>query len=269
MAQQLVSTTWLRDHLGDADIVLLDASPDFNIGTTIKGAQHFDIKNIFSDTESPFPNTFPTVTHFQKASRELGVNNESHIIIFDSKGIFTSPRVWWMFKTMGHSKVNVLDGGLPAWQSLGLPLGAADNRTSLTGNFKAIFNKEAIASYTQVIENLMSNRCQIIDARSEGRFKGTTPEPRVHLNSGNIKHSKNLPYTEVIVNGHYKSREELTTIFETLVRKNQPLIFSCGSGITACIILLAYRLISDQPAAVFDGSWTEWAEREGLFINHK
>ena len=266
MTDQLVSTKWLEQHLSDNNIVLLDASAHFNTTSNIKRAQHFDIKNTFSDTESTFPNTFPDSAQFEKECQVLGINTNSHIIVYDDKGIFNSPRVWWMFKTMGHHLISVLDGGLPEWIAHDLPVTNHVVVKRTTGNFKAHLDESAIKSYAQVVQNITTSNCQLIDARSSGRFNGLDPEPRTHIQSGHIKNSINLPYTEVLDKGKYKSTQELKLIFDNLNLTDAPIIFSCGSGITACIILFALSLISDRQHSVYDGSWTEWAEKESLYV---
>ncbi len=266
MVDQLVSVQWLKQHFSDDNIVLLDASAHFNTTSNIFGTQHFDIKNTFSDTQSGFPNTFPQPAQFEKECQALGINTDSHIIVYDDKGIFTSPRVWWMFKTMGHHNVSVLDGGLPEWIANDFPVTTIVEVTRPTGNFKAHLDESAIKSYAQVVQNITTSNCQLIDARSSGRFNGTDPEPRTHIQSGHIKNSLNLPYTEVLDNGKFKSTEELKLTFDNLNLEDTPIIFSCGSGITACILLFAFALISDREPSVYDGSWTEWAEKQELFV---
>lgn len=265
MTQPLVSATWLRDHLDDLDIILLDASATFDPKNTIKAAVHFDIKNVFSDNQNPLPNAFPAGKQFENECRSIGINITSHIIVFDDKGIFTSPRVWWMFKAMGHDKISVLNGGLPRWQSLGFSTGSLLATTTRKGTFKVNLRKEAIISYVQILENINTQAFQVIDARSMSRFKGISPEPRPHIKSGHITNAINLPYTEVLDRDVFKSTEELKIIFQDLQLSDQPLVFTCGSGITACIVLLAHHLVSGKMASVYDGSWTEWAEKNRLF----
>ena len=171
-----------------------------------------------------------------------------------------------MFRTMGHQNISVLDGGLPEWQANNFPIGKAKSGLPEEGDFRANFNPAAIKTYDQVIQNIKTEDCLVLDARSKGRYTGSEPEPRKHIKSGHIKNSVNLPYTEVLENGRYKSRQQLKAIFDDLELDDKPHIFSCGSGITACIILLAFDLISDLEATVYDGSWTEWAEKEELFV---
>lgn len=259
MVKQLVSVDWLKEHLDDEHLIILDASSDYNPTATIAGARHFDIKNTFSNTDNPLPNSFPSASIFEKECQNLSINASSHIVVYDRKGIFTSPRVWWMFKTFGHKNVSVLNGGLPAWEAAGYSLNQASNSPIKQGNYRAQLDPAHLKTFEDVRSNINSQDCILIDARSSGRFLGTAPEPRPQLKSGHIKKSINLPYTEVLNNGFYKSKNELEAIFSELDLREKPLIFSCGSGITACIILLAYDLVSDNSTSVYDGSWTEWA----------
>ncbi len=266
MTNPLVSIHWLKNHLTDGHIVLLDASPSFDATQIITGARHFDIKNTFSDQDNPLPNAFPSQEQFEREARKIGIDSKSHIIVYDTKGIFTSPRVWWMFKVFGHEKISVLNGGLPEWNKLDYPIVQSTMGSYETGNFIAKLDLEKVKSFDEITANITSHEAILIDARSASRFNGSEPEPRPQIKSGGIKNSINLPYTEVLDEGKYKTKEALTAIFNTLGLEDKPLIFSCGSGITACIILLGYYLVSDKIASVYDGSWTEWATRQELFV---
>lgn len=265
MVDQLVSASWLLEHINDDDLILLNASSSSLPENTITGARHFDIKNTFSNRRSTFPNTFPSATQFEKEAREIGICSHSHIVVYDDKGIFFSPRVWWMFTVMGHKKVSVLDGGLPVWKAHGFKLDPKIQTTYKKGDFRAVLQSSALKNYQDILQNKLSKDCYLLDARSKERFSGIAPEPRSHIKSGHIDGAINLPYTLVLNNGKYKSKEELKAIFAKLHIIDKPIIFSCGSGITACIILLAMDLISDNVKHLYDGSWTEWAERQELF----
>lgn len=264
----LVSVEWLSENLDQPDLIILDASQgviEEYKDQFIPGSRKFDIKNDFSDTSSPFPNTFPTVEKFQEQSRNLGINQNSKIIVYDNKGMFASPRVWWMYKTMGHQDVYVLDGGLPEWTKNNYPVVSELITDTSTGNFNALFNSETVKDYHFVTSNIQSSNSQIIDARSAGRFNGSTPEPRQGLKSGNIPGSKNLPFGNILSDGKMKSKEELISEFNKLDLGDEELTFSCGSGITACIVLLAAEEAGlKNKKSVYDGSWTEWAELQGL-----
>ncbi|XOV93212.1 MAG: sulfurtransferase [Bacteroidota bacterium] len=269
-----VSTQWLSQNLNDPNLILLDASPESTIdgrksefhSMTIPGARLIDLEKDFSDTSSSLPHVLPSPEQFETESRKLGINTNSKIIVFDNLGIYTSPRFWWMFKTMGHEDVYVLDGGIPEWAARGNELGAKIEGNYPPGNFKARFQKDYLVSYEDVLRNATDPSFTIVDARSEGRFKGTSPEPRPHLKSGSIPNSVNIPFGEVLENGKFKSGAELKQIFESTCGGTQNLVYSCGSGLTACIILTAGEIAGRGSKKVYDGSWTEWAELQNLKV---
>ena len=270
MNSPLVSASWLAQHIDDTDLIVLDASSASNISVkkpeiencVIQGARHFDLKNKFSDNNASFPNTMPSQEQFEQGASNLGINNESVIVVYDNLGMYNSPRVWWMLKSMGHKKVSVLDGGLSAWVHAGFPTSATHATNYAHGNFTASFNSDALVAMDEVKANIASKQFTLIDARSKGRFNGTTPEPREGLSSGHVPGSCNVPFQDVLNNGFMKSEEELRAIFDKLTLADKPLVFSCGSGLTACITLLAAELVLPNQLAIYDGSWTEWASQE-------
>ena len=164
-----------------------------------------------------------------------------------------------MFKTMGHKNISVLDGGLPDWVANGHETQTTFNKDFEQGNFTSKFEKEQLKDYDFVSNNCVTQKSLLVDARSEGRFNGMTPDLREGLRSGSIPNSINLHYATVLENNKFKSKVALTEIFSKIHAENKPLVFTCGSGITACILLLANELVSDQKSSVYDGSWTEWA----------
>lgn len=263
--KNLKSISWLKHHFNDSDLILLDASQVSNIsgavsslgGCHIPGSQYFDIKNVFSDSSSIFPNTVPSAIQFQHEAQKLGINSNSIIVVYDNIGIYTSPRAWWLFRYFGHTNVYVLDGGLPEWIAESNQT-SKELKTSELGNFKSVVNSELVKTIEDIQENIDSCDFDVVDARSEARFNSTTPEPRKGLRSGNIPNSSNIPYPEVIHLGKMKSTAQLTAIFSNSIETNKPVSFSCGSGVTACILLLAYQEITDNIASIYDGSWTEW-----------
>lgn len=274
MNNEVVSAKWLKNNFTRDDIVILDASPH----KTIKGnvspysklcipnSRIFDIKENFIDKQSKFPNTIPPALQFEKACQTLGINSNSEIVVYDNLGIYTSPRVWWLFKIMGHEHVKVLDGGLVEWIKQGYE---TINKKSLgqdytIGNFKSNFQAEYLIKYEDVIDNLDSKKFLIVDARSKGRFGGTEPEPRKHLKSGSITDSINIPYAELLENGKFKSKKELSEIFNSQINNQRKLVFSCGSGMTACIVILASEIAFRKSNYLYDGSWTEYAEMKNL-----
>lgn len=266
----VVSVSWLRDNLSNPDLVILDASTSSHAEKEdkrlIPNSLRIDLKKDFSDTSSEFPNTFPSKDLMNESARKYGVNSDSIVVGYDDNGIYTSPRIWWLFKTFGHKNVAVLDGGLPAWVDANAPVEQIYKRTEEEGDFQAVLNENALKSYDEVLQNSSSPESLLLDARSKGRFEGTSLEPRASLQSGSIPNSCSLAYTEVLANGHFKSEDDLKRIFSELVNEDDDLIFSCGSGITACIILLAAELVIENKKSLFDGSWTEWAIKQNLTI---
>ncbi|GLR16387.1 sulfurtransferase [Portibacter lacus] len=259
------SVDWLHAHLNDENIIILDASLKAKKERVcqIPNARYFDLPGKFSDISSQFPNTMPSASQFEKEARALGINNDSTIIIYDNMGVYSAPRVWYMFKSMGHQDVHVLDGGLPAWEDRQFTTEDLSNEKYESGDFTAKFNEDSIKSTFDILQNIDSRKSQLIDARSEGRFNGTAPEPRAELKSGSIPGSVNIPFSRVLENGKYKSKSELEQIFNP----EKPMIFTCGSGLTACILLLAAEIAHDHPKSVYDGSWTEWALTHNLVTN--
>lgn len=275
--QSIVSTEWLQQHLNDPDLIVLyvmglkkkqQALQEQADAVQIPGSRFFDLKQDFQRPGSELPNTIPTPAQFTAACQALGIKKNSKIVLYDSSGVYASPRAWYLFKVMGHSKVAVLNGGLPAWQAAKLPVESFQKHTFTDGDFQANFQADQFQDTKAMQANIASQDRAVIDARSEGRFQGTAPEPRAGLSSGHIPGSYNIPFTEVLENGHYKPSAELSAIFNQLDLQQDKLTFSCGSGITACIVLLAAeQALGDLPKAVYDGSWTEWASTEGLPIN--
>jgi thiosulfate/3-mercaptopyruvate sulfurtransferase len=272
MKNPIVSVKWLHEHLNNPDLIILDASQQVNQakvesqyqGIQIKGARYFDIKNDFSDTNNPLPNTLPSPEAFAKAAQNLGINNDSKIVVYDSLGVYSSPRAWWLFKIMGHSSVWVLDGGLPEWAKQGYEVEKTQKRDYALGNFVSKFKPEMFKTKEQILENITTKEAVLIDARSQDRFLGETEEPREGLRSGHIPGSINIPYTDLLHDGKFLPKKELEKI---LPQGHKPLLFSCGSGVTACIDLIAYELIENKnPKAIYDGSWTEWGQIESLPI---
>ena len=261
----LVSIHWLQEHLNESNLVILDATitrvtdtEDYTTALKIENTRFLDIKNVFSDTESAFPNTLLSPEKFSEAAKGLGIDNNSVIVVYDAIGIYSSARVWWMFKAMGHQNIAVLDGGLPAWIRAGLFVEKLKLYTGEKGNFTATYNPDYFYKYKQIVEAINITEKRIIDARSSERFNGLVSEPREGLRSGHIPNSLNLPFKELQENEKLKSKEELNACFKPLANHQEELIFSCGSGITACILALAATIAGYKNLAVYDGSWTEF-----------
>ncbi len=272
----LVSVHWLNEHRQDDQVLIIDARMSKTVDGKksafahkyIPGAIKADIESQFSDQSSAFPNTFPSAEQFELEAQKLGINQDSHVVVYDDRGVYSSPRVWWLFKTMGLEKVSVLDGGLPAWVEAGFETEENLSEQSHKGNFQARLQAGDVKMYEDVVSNIDVHEFDIVDARSKGRFDGTSPEPRAHLKSGHIPHSFCIPYSEVLDNGRFKSEEELRKIFSEVAETGRTLTFSCGSGLTACIVLLAAKISGLSNLSVYDGSWTEWAERQNLFTTN-
>ncbi len=275
MIPSLVSVTWLKEHLKDENLIILDASiksvsnvqPEF-AKFQIKEARFFDIKKTFSNPLSNLPNTLPNAKQFTIEAQKLGIHKNSLLVIYDNLGVYSSPRAWWMFKTMGHQQVAVLNGGLSAWKNAGFACETLpkQKRQYSLGNFEANLNHSLVKNQEEILANITTQKVVVIDARSKGRFDGVLKEPRKNMRSGHIPNSKNLPYKTLLKDGKFLSKEKLKTLFNNLNIKNKPLIFTCGSGITACILFLASQQILNNEKAIYDGSWADWGQNKLLPI---
>ena len=261
----LVSVAWLHRHLNDDDLLIFDASMDKVTSdennaeaVQIPNTQFFDIKHVFSNQAAPFPNTVPSEVQFTRETQQLGVNSDSKIVVYDDKGIYSSARVWYLFKTFGFKNIAVLDGGLPEWKSSGYQTEPKTQNSRETGNFVACCNPEAFKFFNDIQESSKNQSHLIIDARSENRFKGIVPEPRKGLRSGTIPNSVNIPFTKLLDGNCFISEVDLKKEFDTVNAKDQHLVFSCGSGITACVLALGAARIGKTNMSVYDGSWTEY-----------
>jgi thiosulfate/3-mercaptopyruvate sulfurtransferase len=261
LVSTIVSCKWLHDHLHVEKLIILNASEQaeqFNDGY-IPNSRCIDLKGKFSDTKAKFPNTIPSQQQFQNEARKLGINNDSIIVVYDDKGIYWSPRVWWLFKTFRFKTIAVLDGGLPEWKRLGYKTTTSIQDNSYkTGNFSATYDASKMCYFDDIIELSKNDTVKILDARSEARFKCLEPEPRKGLRSGIIPNSENLPYTVLLDGNCFQSKQQLKRIFDSYTIEKKSLTFSCGSGITACILALAAEISEYKKLTVYDGSWTEY-----------
>lgn len=263
----LVSTEWLAQHMRDPDLRIdaswylpssgRDAKKEYDAGH-IPSARFFDIDEI-SDSRSDLPHMAPPVEKFISRLRKMGVGDGHQVVIYDGTGIFSAPRVWWLFRLMGKTDVAVLDGGFPKWKAEGrevedLPPMVRDRHMTVQRQNYLVKDVTQVASASKLGDH------EIIDARSPGRFAGTEPEPRPGVRPGHIPGSKNLHYAQLLnPDGTMKDKAGLRAAFEAAgIDLSKPAITSCGSGVSAAILNLALERIGKADHALYDGSWAEW-----------
>jgi thiosulfate/3-mercaptopyruvate sulfurtransferase len=262
----LVSGHWLAENLKAENLVILDASMKLvtpvkngaqEVPIYIPGTLRFDIDHEMSDNSTSLPHMMPPPEVFTEKVRELGINKDSTIVAYDQVGIYSSPRAWCMFRAMGHEQVAVLDGGLPAWIEAGYRTVPHLAKLPVRrGNFVSRPRDKMFVDSVYVLKALNNPTFSVIDARSEGRFKGLEPEPREGLRRGHMPNAVNIPFTSVLKNGKMSSKSKLQSIFEKY--KDKHMIFSCGSGVTACVTALAAEQVGYKNLYIYDGSWSEW-----------
>ncbi|GAA4301994.1 sulfurtransferase [Aestuariibaculum suncheonense] len=261
LKESAVTVDWLYKRLDAENLVILDGTINKTFDAfqeQIPNTRFFDIKNKFSEVGATFPSTFPSAEQFEREAQALGINNNSAIVVYDDKGIYSSARVWWLFKAFGHDNVAVLSGGFPSWNKVNYPTEAMTPYSGQAGDFIAELHPESM-KFFEDMKNASANKTHtIIDARSQERFNCEEPEPREGLRMGTIPNSVNLPFTDLLQDGELKPTTEIEAMFSNLAEKNEPIIFSCGSGITACVLALGAELSGYKNISVYDGSWTEW-----------
>lgn len=271
----LVSTEWLFEHLNDQHLVVIQATIGKIIGKEpvvyaspihLPNALRVDIEDDLSDLTTDAVHAFPSEQQFNALSQRLGLLRDHTIVIYDDQGIYTAPRVWWIFKAFGVENVFILDGGLPKWLQEGRPTTAEYRaRPSVPSTVHFTFQPEHVCSLEVMQHNVETQQSKVIDARSAERFSRLVPEPRPGVRSGHIPHSVNLPFGRVLNDVCYQSSDALNAQFNALdASPDEPLIFSCGSGITACIILVAAIVAGRTHVSLYDGSWAEWGSIPSL-----
>jgi len=267
--EALVSTEWLAAHLDDPHVRVLDSSfklpgitptarEDYDRGH-IAGAVFFDIDDI-AEPGTSLPHMIPSRELFERKMEGLGIGDDDRVVVYDSFGLSSAGRAWWMLRLFGHHNVALLDGGLPKWRAEGRPLETAVP-TPPHRRFTTRFDPSLVRDKRALLDNLATRREQVVDARAAGRFDGTAEETRPGLRRGHIPGSRNLPYDRVTDSHTHRLRnaDELSRLFgDAGVALDRPIVTSCGSGVTACALAFALHLIGHPGAAVYDGSWSEW-----------
>ncbi|MGW4510011.1 sulfurtransferase [Streptomyces sp. NPDC004436] len=258
----LVGTDWLAERLGAPGLVVLDASVGAHRGAArrIPGARPFDLDGELSDHDAPAPHTMPGPERFTEALRRLGIDDTDTVVVYDGAGLYSAPRAWWMLRATGFDRAAVLDGGLPAWTAAGLPVEArVAAYAGPRGSFTARPRAGAFADAAAVAAALADPAAAVVDARTPGRFAGTSPEPRPGLRGGHMPGAVNLPFGDLQgPDGLMRPAGELREAFRAVAGDRERLYLSCGSGVTACVLALGAELAGYRDPAVYDGSWSEW-----------
>lgn len=266
----LVSIEWLAAYLGEPDLVVLDGSwylpqqqrdprQEFRAGH-IPGARWFDL-DAASDPDTDLPHMLPSPAHFQTTMEALGVGSASRVVVYDGSGIqMSAPRLWWMLRAYGHEEVAVLDGGMQAWRAAGHPVEAGPAVAHAAVSFVPQLRPDLVRSREDVARVLDSGEATMVDARSRERFEGLVDEPRAGLRRGHMPGACNLPFTELVdPDGRYLAPDQLRSRLAAAgLNAAQPVIATCGSGVTASSLALAIQLAFGREVPVYDGSWAEW-----------
>jgi thiosulfate/3-mercaptopyruvate sulfurtransferase len=268
----VVATEWLAAKLGTPGMRVVDgswylpgsgrdAATEYAAGH-IPGAVFFDI-DASSDPNTPLPHMLPTAEGFAERMANLGLSDSDHIVVYDGSGQnLSAPRVWWTFRTFGHERVSVLDGGIGKWRREGRPI-EQGTITPFPGRFTARLDQAAVRDLASVRDNIHQAAEQLVDTRSAGRFAGVDPEPRRGLRGGHVPGSVNLPFTDLVrPDGTVLPLDELRRrLVEAGIDLSRPVVATCGSGTSACALVLSLQLVGHSQTAVYDGAWAEWGAR--------
>ena len=268
----LVSTDWLAANMWQPNVVVADASwylpqagrkarAEYE-AAHIPGALFFDIDAI-SDQKTELPHMLPDTIAFASHMRKLGIADSDTVIFYDGAGIYSAPRALWMMRAMGHPSVAVLDGGFPKWQREARPTESFRPLPSARGHFTPRKQENMIRDFAAMQSNVKTHAEQVVDARSPTRFRGEEPEPRAGVKPGHMPGAINVYYADVLTpEGTMRPAAELRELFATRgVDIAQPIVTSCGSGVTAAILSLALEIAGAKNTALYDGSWSEWGAR--------
>ncbi|HEX5999815.1 MAG TPA: 3-mercaptopyruvate sulfurtransferase [Hyphomicrobiaceae bacterium] len=269
--QWLVETGWLAEHLNAPDIVVVDASLHLPVtgrnaraeylGEHIPGALFFDIDDIADET-NPLPHMLPSTVKFASRMKQMGIGDGMRVIAYDSLGLYSAARAWWMLRIMGHHDVAVLNGGLKKWKAEGRPVEDGEPPRRTPRHFTPRFHAELVRDAAEVKALIGNPVTQIVDARSAARFAGTEADPRPGLRVGHIPSSRNVPFASLVApDGTLKPESELNAVIAAAgVDIGRPVVATCGSGVTAGVVALALAMLGRPDAAVYDGSWVEWGD---------
>ena len=263
----VISSDRLAAELGSPELRIVDASfylpaqkrdadAEYAAGH-IPGAVRFDHDKV-ADHSTDLPHMVPSPDVFADAVGKMGIRETDRIVVYDGPGMFSAPRAWWLFRTMGAENVLVLDGGLDGWKAEGRPL-QTEVPSPQPVEFNAQFHPNRVIDLETMKGIVESGSKQVADARSPGRFAGTEAEPRQGLRSGHMPGARNLPAGAFSENGRLRPLDQLRTLItEAGIDLDRPVVTSCGSGITAAVITLALESLGHRDNALYDGSWTEW-----------
>lgn len=269
-----VAADWLAEHINDPEVQIIDArmappgqehrdmAAEYRDGH-LPDALFFDIEAL-SDHTTPLPHMMPRPEAFAVAMRELGVSSDKHLVVYDEGNLFSAPRAWWMLRTFGAEKVSILAGGLAGWKRDDYLL-EQGNVDMVEGDFEVKFDAQKIKRLTDVLLISHEGTAQIVDARPAPRFNAEVDEPRPGLRRGHIPGARNVPWGDLVFNGELKTVDELTSIFDRAgVDLNRPIVASCGSGVTAAVVVLALATLEAKDVTLYDGAWSEWGARDDL-----
>ncbi|QTO55068.1 3-mercaptopyruvate sulfurtransferase [Duffyella gerundensis] len=272
-----VTADWLAEHQHNGDVQILDArmlppglekTRDVNaeyLAEHLPDAPFFNVEAL-SDHTSPYPHMMPRAESFAVAMRELGISSDRHLVVYDEGNLFSAPRAWWMLRCFGVAQVSILAGGLQAWKKAGLPL-VSGPVTLPEAEFTASWLQDPVKRVTDVLLISHEGSAQLVDARAANRFHAEVDEPRPGLHRGHIPGSLNVPWNSLVSEGELKAEHELRSLFaEAGVDLTRPIVASCGSGVTAVVVILALQTLGVKDVTLYDGSWGEWGSRDDLPI---